>query len=66
MYLPVNSPRKTRLMIILAVIILALAAAAIAMKTLFSISSPHGSPVDRASRLISRSPNQPTGAFSTK
>ncbi len=45
MYLPVNSPRKTKLMIILAVIVLALAAAAFAVKTLFSISPPNGSPV---------------------
>jgi hypothetical protein len=45
MHLPLNSPLKHGLIVIVSVILLGLAAAAIAAKSLFSIRVPHGSPV---------------------
>ncbi len=45
MYLPLNSPRKTKLMIILAVGLLVFVAVAATAKKMFSIRVPHGSPL---------------------
>ncbi|MFO1458588.1 MAG: hypothetical protein U1G08_04200 [Verrucomicrobiota bacterium] len=50
MYLPLHGPHRTQVLIILTVIVLGLAVSAIAVKTLFSVRSPHGTPVGASLR----------------